>query len=54
MADTVSRRRSIQNASAIYSTRPWQVPKKRRWQLFAASVLLAVWIVFLVTMAAYN
>jgi hypothetical protein len=28
--------------------------KKRRWQLIAASVLLAVWIVFLRAMAAYN
>jgi hypothetical protein len=30
------------------------VLKKRRWQLIAASVLLTIWIVFLVTMAAYN
>jgi hypothetical protein len=35
-------------------TLPWQVLKKRRWPLIAASALLAIWIVFLVTMAAYN
>jgi len=54
MADSESRRESIQNGSAIYSTRPWQELKKRRWQLIAASVLLAIWIVFLVAMAVYN
>jgi hypothetical protein len=36
------------------STHPGQVLKKRRWQLIAASVLLAIWVVFLVMMAAYN
>jgi hypothetical protein len=36
------------------STLPWQVLKKRRWQLVAASALLAIWIMFLVAMAAYN
>jgi hypothetical protein len=54
MADSVSRRRPTQNGSAVFSARPWQVLKKRRWQLIAASVLLAVWVVFLVAMAAYN
>jgi hypothetical protein len=54
MADSLSRREPTQNGSAIYSTRPWQVLKKRRWQLIAASALLAVWIVFLVGMAVYN
>jgi hypothetical protein len=54
MADSVSHQRSTQNGSAIFSTRPWQVLKKRRWQLIASSVLLAIWIVFLVAMAAYN
>jgi hypothetical protein len=54
MADSVSRRRPTQNGSAVVSTRPWQVLKKRRWQLIAASVLLVIWIVFLVAMAVYN
>ena len=54
MADPESRRRLTQNGSANFSARPWQVPKKSRWQVVAASVLLAVWIVFLVTMAVYN
>jgi hypothetical protein len=36
------------------STRPWQVLKKRRGQLIAASILLAIWIAFLVTMAIYR
>jgi hypothetical protein len=31
-----------------------QVLKKHPLQLLAASVLLATWIMFLVTMAAYN
>jgi hypothetical protein len=54
MADSVSRRRPTQDGPAIFSTRPWQVLKKRRWQLIAASLLLAIWVVFLVTMAVYN
>jgi hypothetical protein len=36
------------------STRPWQVLKKRRGQLIAATILLAIWIAFLVTMAIYR
>jgi hypothetical protein len=54
MSNSASRGRPTQDGSAIFSTRPWQVLKKRRWQLIAASVLLAMWIVFLVAMAAYN
>lgn len=54
MAESVSRCPPTQNGSAIFSTRPWQVLKKRRWQLITASVLLAVWVVFLVAMAVYN
>jgi hypothetical protein len=54
MANTVSSRRPTHDGSAIFSTRPWQTLKKHPWQLIAASVLLAMWIVFLVTMAAYN
>ena len=46
--------RATERSRRHFSTRPWQVLKKRRWQLIAASVLLAIWIVFLVTMAAYN
>jgi hypothetical protein len=54
MADSASRREAIQNESAIYSTRPWQVLNKRRWQLIAASVMLVAWVVFLTMMAVYN
>jgi hypothetical protein len=54
MADSASRRRPTQSDAAVFSTRPWQVLKKRRWQLIAASALLAIWIVFLVMMAVYN
>jgi hypothetical protein len=54
MAELVSRRRPTQNGSADFSTRPWQTLKKHPWQLIAAGALLAIWIVFLVTMAAYN
>jgi hypothetical protein len=54
MPDTASRKRPTQNGSAIFSTRPWQVLKKRRGQLIAASILLAIWIAFLVTMAIYR
>jgi hypothetical protein len=41
-------------AVSTNSTRPWQVLKKRRGQLMAASILLAIWIAFLVTMAIYR
>jgi hypothetical protein len=54
MADPVARRRPTQSEAAIFSTRSWQVLKKRRWQLIAASALLAFWIMFLVMMAVYN
>jgi hypothetical protein len=54
MADSALRREATQNGSAIYLTRPSQVLKKRRWQLIAAGVLLAVWVVFLIMMAVYN
>jgi hypothetical protein len=50
---TISGQRAT-NEVSTNSTRPWQVLKKRRWQLVGASVLLMIWIVFLVTMAAYN
>jgi hypothetical protein len=54
MAETAPKQRPTQLASANSLTRPWQVLKKHPWQLIAASVLLATWIMFLVTMAAYN
>jgi hypothetical protein len=54
MTNSASRREVIQNGSAVYPTTSWQVLKKRPWQLIAASVLLAVWIVFLMMMAVYN
>jgi len=54
MADSASRRRSTHNEPAINTARPWQVLKKRRRELIAASVLLAAWLVFLVAMAVYN
>jgi hypothetical protein len=54
MVDSTSRRASKHDEPAKFSTPSWQVLKKRRWQLVTASVLLAIWIVFLVTMAAYN
>jgi hypothetical protein len=54
MADSTSRRASKHNEPANFSTHSWQVLKKRRWQLVTASVLLAIWIVFLVSMAAYH
>ena len=54
MADSASRNRSSQNEAANFSTRPWQVLKKRRGQLIAATILLAIWIAFLVTMAIYR
>jgi hypothetical protein len=54
MAEPASKGRPTQIASANSLTRQWQVLKKHPWQLIAASVLLATWIVFLVTIAAYN
>src|SRR4051812_1442222 len=52
MATPTANGRQATNEVSTNSTRSWQVLKKRRWQLIAASVLLAIWIVFLVTMAA--
>jgi hypothetical protein len=54
MAEHASKQRPTRIASADSLTRSWQVLKKHPWQLIAASVLLATWIMFLVTMAAYN
>jgi hypothetical protein len=54
MPEATSRKHPTQDGSAIFSTRPPQALKKRRGQLIAASVLLAIWVVFLVAMAAYN
>jgi hypothetical protein len=54
MATPTTTERRATNEVSTNSTHPWQVLKKRRWQLVAASVLLAIWVVFLVMMAAYN
>jgi hypothetical protein len=54
MADSATRRQPSKSEPSSFSTPAWQVLKKRRWQLIAASVLLAIWIGFLVAMAAYN
>ena len=54
MATPTTTGRRATNEVSTNSTRPWQVLKKRRWELIAASVLLVIWVVFLVTMAAYN
>jgi hypothetical protein len=43
-----------QTAMSTNSTPPWQVLKKRRGQLIAASILLTIWVAFLVTMAIYR
>jgi hypothetical protein len=54
MATPTTTGRRATNEVSTNSTRPWEVLKKRRWQLIAASALLTVWVVFLVTMAVYN
>jgi len=47
-------KRSAQHDVAQSSMLTWRPLKKSRPQLIAASVLLAIWIVFLVVMAVYS
>jgi hypothetical protein len=54
MAKSPSAKRATPEAVAINSTLAWQPLKQSRWQFYAASALLAAWVVFLVAMAAYN
>jgi hypothetical protein len=54
MPKSSSTKRATPEAVAINSTPKWQPLKQSRWQFYAASALLAAWVVFLVAMAAYN
>jgi hypothetical protein len=45
---------STQDDLGLPASRPVPVLKGSRWQLVAASILLATWIVFLLSMSIYS